>query len=307
MKKIILITMIGLILLLLRGIYMEETKEKVDLILFWGQSNMVGYNYENEDNTYLLKNIDDDIVNNNESYSRVLVDLPEGVAFEYRKNSNELVDISTNPYTYGEKIGNSIYYSEVSGGTNMVPYFAKTYYEKTGHKLVVVLVGKGGMDIEKFLPNSDTGLYQLMVDKYNDAIKYLNKNNYSVNNKFYVVYQGESDAKENLVNNYQQNYEIVHNSLIKDLDLSFGAMVYIVRGDIDINDHYIQTIREKQKELVNKYDNLIMGTDYPYEELANGNDSILCTGINSIHLNAAGLSQVGRDIATNIYNSNLIK
>ena len=292
-------------------------KENIDLVLMWGQSNMVGYNNETLNNTNFLRNIDSDIVNNNQSYSRVLVDLPSDVAYEYKALSNKLFDISSNPKTFGEKAyynnkkivssGNSIYYIEESRGTNMIPYFAKEYYERTGHKIVIVFAGRGGMDIEKFLPNSTTNLYKLISNKYLMAKEYLENNNYNIVNKFYVVYQGEYNAVDGKANSYKSNYEIVHNSLIKDLNLSFGAMVYIVRGDKKITDNYIQIVRNAQVDLVGKYNNLIKGTDYPYNELAKGNTSILCPTGNIIHLNAAGLSQIGRDIAKNIALSGKIK
>ena len=36
-------------------------------------------------------------------------------------------------------------------------------------------------------------VYDTMVSKYKAAIKYLEEKNYTVGNKFYVVYQGEAD------------------------------------------------------------------------------------------------------------------
>ena len=79
--------------------------EIIDIALFWGQSNMVGAMEGNQtNNTNNLKGIDSDIINHNVSYSRVTVDIPKNVAFDYLALSNTLVDISTNPATIGENL-----------------------------------------------------------------------------------------------------------------------------------------------------------------------------------------------------------
>ena len=294
--------------------------EYFDIGLFWGQSNMVGRNgiYENEktdNNVIYLKNVDSDIVVNTKSYARVNLSMTKKVAFEYKYSTNKLYDISDNPDTFGE----SLYYNngklsstkdngeniQKSSGTNMIPYFAKEYYAQTNHKLIVVFAASGGKSINKFLPSSTTNLYKIITTQFKQAEKYILGQNsyYRIRNKFYVVYQGESDANESLASNYAKTYSTVHNNLIKDLNLSFGAMVYIVRGNASYNNTYVQTVRLQQKKVVSENSNLIMGTDFPYIQLSNGNRSILCPEPNQIHLNASGLSQIGREVAKSIAKS----
>ena len=282
-----------------------------DIVLLWGQSNTT-------DNTKLLKGIDSDIIAHNVSYSRVTVDIPKDVAYEYLGLSNKLVDVSTNPKKFGEvayyengklvsKTNNSenvqIYEST---GTNMIPYFAKEYYEKTKHKVIFVLAASSGKPIHYFVPGYPTNLYNVMITKYKMAEKYITGNKYNkIVNRFYVVYQGETNVR--VRDGYKENYQNIHKSLLKDLNLSFGAMVYMGVGTFEPNDSDLLKFREIQRQLVSESNTLIKGTDYVYEQLSKGNKSILCVKGNDIHLNSAGLSQVGRDIARTIYNSNLLK
>ena len=184
----------------------------------------------------------------------------------------------------------------------------KTYYEKTHHKLVV-MGASGGKKISQFSPSSSTNLYNAMVTKYQMAENYiLNMNNhYKIRNKFYVVYQGESDIEDS--SNYINEYMNVHNSLLNDLKLSFGSMVYVVNASLSnpANDNNTLILREIQQNIVSSNNNIIMGSDFPYNQIVQGNYSIFCTPNNTIHLNSAGLSQVGRDVATAIYNSKRLK
>ena len=303
--------------------YSLDVYDYYDLVLMWGQSNMVGTMKNNtENNTKLLKNIDNDIVLHNVSYSRVTVDMPKNVAFEYLALKNTLVDISTNPKTFGEnayfgngkiisiKVGDS-YQTHISTGTNMIPYFAKEYYAKTHHKIIIVLAASGGRSILRFTPSSEANLYNLMVKKYKMAEEYILKksDHNKIVNRFYVVYQGESDINDYAVSRYKDNYMQVHQGLMKDLKLSFGAMVYIVNASLadPTNDSNTIKLREVQKEIVKNNSTIIKGSDFPYTELSKGNKSIFCPSDNIIHLNSAGLSQVGREIAINIYKSGKIK
>ena len=297
--------------------------EVVDIALLWGQSNMVGRSgkYSSEittNNSKFLKNIDKDIVSNNKSYSKVLVSMPKGVAYEYKAASNKLVDISTNPIRFGEeltynngKLSSGSTSLKRSSGTNMIPYFAKEYYEKTNHKLIIVHAANGGRKISEFLPSSKSNLhlYDAMTLKYKMAVNYIKAKSpyYKIVNKFYVVYQGESDAISSLSGVYERDYLKVHKSLIKDLDMSFGALVYIARGDLSTSNSNVQKVRSAQIKMVKENSTIIKGSDFPYQELSKGNKSILCPSPNVIHLNSAALSQIGIDIAKSIVNSKKLK
>ena len=304
-------------------------KGYIDLALFWGQSNMVGRAgkqaiEKNKKNS--LKNIDSDIVNNYVSYSKVNVSMKKGVAYEYKALSNSLVDISSNPDYFGENItysnGELVSYKSGnivslcrSSGTNMIPYFAKTYYEKTKDNLVIVHAANGGKAIRFFLPDSDSNrlldggtklyIYEAMIAKYKNAESYLNANGYLIKNRFYVVYQGEADTNSTYSINYYNNFQRTHNYLMKTLNLDFGAIVYSagVIGSSSTKDKMIDNVHAAQAKLVSDNSDIILGTSFVYDQYKKKNETIFCPNSeidNRIHVNSAGLSQVGKNVAINV-------
>lgn len=314
--------------------------EDIDLVLFIGQSNMVGYTgmykYEQEskDKRDISKYIDKEIIDEYKTFSYVSVQVPKGVAFDYKigkNNKGTLEEITSNTKVLGEKstyINGSLkyydssykYYSLLASfGTNMIPQFAKTYYEETGNKMVSVMAANGGEPIANFLPSKDSEyndkqyIYEATKEKYLSAVDYLEHNGYRVVNRFYMMYQGCSDATEELSkeNKYYNTYMKVHNYLKKDLGLTFGA---IVETSMEISkkkekNEYVEKIHNEQEKLINNNSDIILGSDLGYvaykneykeifalEELKDG-DKIIN---NSVHLTAASLSQVGKTSAQNV-------
>ena len=314
--------------------------EDIDLVLFVGQSNMVGYTgmykYEQEskDTRVISKYIDKDIIDEYKTFNYVSVQVPENVAFDYKigkNNKGTLEEITSKTKVLGEKstyINGSLkhydssykYYSLLASyGTNMIPQFAKTYYEETGNKMVSVMAANGGEPIANFLPSTDAEyndkqyIYEATKEKYLSAVDYLEHNGYRVVNRFYIMYQGCSDATEELSkeNKYYNTYMKVHNYLKKDLGLTFGA---IVETSIEISkkkekNEYVEKIHNEQEKLISNNSDIILGSDLGYtaykneykeifalEELKDG-DKIIN---NSVHLTAASLSQVGKTSAQNV-------
>ncbi len=314
--------------------------EDVDLVLFFGQSNMVGYTgmykYEQEtkDTRDISKYIDSDIIKEYKTFNYVSVQVPENVAFDYKinsKNEGTLEMITSKTKTLGEKsiyINNKLRYSKKgdkyysllpSYGTNMIPQFAKTYYEETGNKMVSVMASNGGEPIRNFLPSTDSEyndeqhIYEAAKEKYLSAIEYLESNGYRVVNRFYVMYQGCSDATEELSkdNLYYDAYMKVHNYLKKDLGLSFGVIVetsWKINEKNDV-DNYVKKIHEEQEKLIKNNKDIILGSnlgyvayDKEYKELFALEEVPVDDKVvnNSIHLTAASLSQIGKDSAKNV-------
>ena len=105
---------------------------------------------------------------------------------------------------------------EKSHGTNMIPEFGRTHYEKTGHKLVTIMAANGGEPLANFLPHdkiteyynnpdmevkrANQFIYESMVEEYKGAIAYLESKGYKIGNKFYVMNQGKDvrTIKENI-------------------------------------------------------------------------------------------------------------
>ncbi len=175
--------------------------------------------------------------------------------------------------------------------TNIIPYFGKTYYEKTGHKVVAVFVTVGGKSILEFNPNPPTNsiayMYQAMIAKYNAAINYLEKNNMKIGNKFHISFQGEKDVTRN--SDYYKEYKQVHDALIEDLNLQFGVLIetattlerkncenddcgqvcYCEEDSCDENcsgnvGGFLK-IHNAQERLIRDNDNLILGSDYTWK------------------------------------------
>ena len=379
--------------------------EKVDLVLFFGQSNMVGsvgdtgsvkeyrlekkYTNENElknqkeqnlrmnerrkDNRNLSGLIDDDIISQYKTMNYVSVDVPSGVAYEYKinsKNNGYLKEINSETKNLGEylkydpntkklnyksfnytvttyykdkKIYSSAISLKKSQGTNMIPEFAKIYNKETNHKMVAVLGAYGGRPISSFLPNSyerikytNNGkveyknvhfyIYESLKTKYKAAEEYLLKNGYTIENKFYVVFQGCSDSTKSrskiyvdkngneVINEsaYYKKYMKVHNRLKKDLGVTFGALVETSgkvssRGNANtkINSN-IMNIHKQQEALINNNDDIILGSNFSYRMYVQNNKQVFALQKstnnvdNSIHLTSASLSQIGKETAVSV-------
>ena len=211
---------------------------------------------------------------------------------------------------------NSNIFSLQSGyGTNIIPQFAKTYYEKTGHKLVVVMASNGGEKIANFLPSDATEgtsgegqrIYEAMILKYNSAIKYLEDNNKTIGKKFYVVFQGEADLNND---SYKELFMEVHNNIKKETGISFGAIIETATQFGTGRD--ISKIHGNQEEIIKENDDIFLASDYPYRMYMNSNleDTKLILCLNNpghkIHFTAAGLSQIGHEAALRIADSTFL-
>lgn len=169
----------------------EASPAVYDLVLFFGQSNMVGnaigkdmpFTVTEENIASLSEEtgIDEDILAGTASASACAVNIQDGTAYEYQLVSDELVPV-TGAFLTGEygtdKNGSYVgttydrtaqkfvhcYITEngLSGNlaasaslsTNMVSAFCARWYERTGHGVIVVFDAVGGTSIQDFLPSS---------------------------------------------------------------------------------------------------------------------------------------------------------
>lgn len=237
----------------------NSNEEVYDIILFIGQSNMVGSarNYTetrysrrayDKDNIFTpgqyasITKIDSSILRNNgKSLNFVSVKQEPNTVFEYRYLTNSFKEIdSTIKQNYGENLvyknGTLVDYSKTdksiislaaSSGTNMIPQFCKTYYENTGHKVIAVCAGKRGVPIEAFLPHSDSRnirykdcyVYEAIKTKFNAAVDLAEENNLKIGQKFYVIAQGENDVTAKTTKN---NYKSMYKTLHNKLKSQLG-------------------------------------------------------------------------------------
>ena len=356
-----------------------------DVILFWGQSNMVGRAGnkptsdagtigEDKKDTRLeslgaatfssRSGIDIDIVNNYKRMDYVDIDYGEGNVYQYSyiKKTLSPLDAKYNestgeivlrygtgvtdgkakyrtgeniPITSTEYTGTEKYSLEISSGTGLPSMFAKKWYDTTGHKVIIVHAANGGEKISHFLPENAEGntdhkqIYENIRDKYLAAIQYMNDNNLTIGNKFYVVFQGESDCSSTSTAKYEETYTRVHDNIMNDLKLKFGVIIETSRtvGSCDSGGNAgVQNIHTAQENLIQNNSDIVFGSDYSYRTYvpceneytaANGYDmsipyatalanaelgvcvSPVSASGNKIHFNSAALSQMGLESATN--------
>lgn len=233
-KKIINILFLSVIILVIYSIKPVKADSNLiyDVVLFWGQSNMVGYagikepekqrdtRYDYTDNNSIKRfasetQISPMLLQNSTQMNYTKINQTSQTAYEYLYESNTLKELDSSTNIVGEKLKYDVNTKtmlsnqtpaslEKSYGTNMIPQFCKQYYEKTGHGVIVIFAANGGEKIENFLPSDnpnygdskeDKHLYESMTLKYNSAIKYLENNNYNIGSKLYVVFQGETNTK----------------------------------------------------------------------------------------------------------------
>ena len=211
-----------------------------------------------------------------------------------------------------------------SYGTQMSPYFGKVWYEKTGHKLVIVLAANRGESISHFLPHGSNNtnnqyIYEATKDIYKKAVNYV-KTTYgtgSVGRKFYVVFQGESDISENNRLHYKDTFLEVHNNLKNALNLEFGVMVETSTKLVPEGKHNpegVNYIHNVQEQIINENSDIILGSTFSYDNynsIIDGDSASLKKAFlsryqlndddfgNSYHFHAAALSQIGKECATN--------
>lgn len=331
-------------------------KDVYDIVLFWGQSNMVGKGIRDEEfyKDYRLKNIttfsnesgiDTDILNKYSKMNHVDVPITANTVYDYTYNYDTKKDLFTAVTSSTANIGKTIWVSvknnapvfssastgtyavHRSYGTQMSPYFGKVWYEKTGHKLVIVLAANGGEEIANFLPhgtkNTDNQyIYEAMKDIYKKAVSYVKKT-YGTNgigHKFYVVFQGESNVPADKRDEYKSTFLEVHNNLKNDLGLEFGVMVETsskLTSKGKYNPTGVEAIHNAQEQIIRENSDIILGSSFSYDNynsIIDGDSESLRKAClaryqindndyeNMYHFNAAGLSQIGKDSATNAAN-----
>ena len=293
--------------------YAATTNDVYDVILFWGQSNMVGsclprqesdirFNPESNievKNYSKLSGISEDILKENSKKYRNIVYIPQTpkTVYEYVYTTDSIKEITTPTESvtpqFGERLKydtssgklvttNSVYYSSlgVSSGTNIIPEFCRTYYEKTGHKVVAVLASREGKPIRQFLPYNDEDntvseeqkslrVYESIKEKYEKAINYMNRNNYRIGSKIYVAFQGESDVgttEETTNHDYYKQFMKVHNNLKNDLGIQKGALIETARAGGTYKLDAVNVIHQAQERLISENSDIVLGSTFFYDK-----------------------------------------
>ena len=351
-------------------------QEVYDVILFWGQSNMTGYcglyntdakaqqkgsnneakadpryNYSDSSSVrnYSQKTgIDEEFLSNSQQMNWVKITQEPNTVFDYVYSTNKLTEITENTKYIGETLkynkntkklevpSDSTYSIQKSYGTNIIPQFCKTYYQKTGHKVISVLASNGGEKLANFLPSNDSDygdlnnqmIYEAMVEKYQSAIKYMESQGYTIGNKLWVSFQGEADATYSTsTSEYKRIFVKLKNKLKTDLNITQGAI--IETSTLIGKDNYqdVKNVHNAQVQLASENSDIILGSSYAYDRFipdktnynssnysntiyfdSNGNKLdydkaceiakySMCDPGNTIHFTSAALSQIGKETA----------
>ncbi|MBP3256369.1 MAG: Ig domain-containing protein, partial [Clostridia bacterium] len=301
------------------------TKDIVDIVLFFGQSNMVGSEFPTEETRHSGReatfaketDTDENIVNKISNCAVVNIEMPTSptgpVAYEYlyyqpgsataRNAVREIKQTTTGgayeqfPWVSAglwvtgeclkwngsgiskvtETLTDTNYDTTISFSMNMIPQFCKTYYETTGHKVLVVHCAKGGQGIAEFGPNGNIG--KIMAEKFKAACDYANsRSDWTVGNKFFVSMQGENDVGGVHMNvqtkdGYKTSYRAVVDNLKSKCSITKGALVetgYEIPyyGSVEYPNGAtmsdVNTIYQAQQELISGYNDTILGSDYGY-------------------------------------------
>ena len=357
-------------------------KDVYDVILFWGQSNMTGYcgkydtdakaeekgsnNESKPDPRYTYSNsssvsaystksgIDKEFLSNSVQMNWVKISQTSNTVYDYKYTTNKLVELTADTKNLGEKlIYNSSskklevptgapYSIEKSYGTNLIPQFCKTYYQKTGHKVVAVFAANGGEKLANFLPSTDSDygdinnqmIYEAMAEKYKAAINYMNSKGYIVKNKLWVCFQGESDVTAGTsTSEYKRLFLKIHNKLKKDVNITKGAIIETSTTIGRAKYQEVNNVHNAQVQLASENKDIILGSSYAYDRFipdkttynsssytnsiytdSNGGkinyDNAckiakygMCDPGNTIHFTSAALSQIGKETATLLANA----
>lgn len=210
--------------------------KKADIIIFSGQSNMVGCaECLSEDN------------------------IVEG-AFEYKYLENALTPLK-NPVgediTFDGKRGEVFMQDDKTGTrertyatesaawshTNLVPAFCRAYIKCTKASVVAVHIAKSATEICEWLPQ--TRRYDFLVKKASAAIE-TTRSKFDVGNIYFVWLQGESDAiAARSKKYYKQKITALNDALKTDLGIDKFGVIRVGRFTNDARDDEIISAQDE--------------------------------------------------------------
>lgn len=250
--------------------------EEVDVVLFVGQSNMVGRELQKYE-----------------------VEIPDGYAFEYKYLTNELTNIK-NPV--GETFGEGDGKLEQSSGSSIVPQFCADYVKKTGRKIVVVHAACGGRSISYFQKDND--MYLNILAKYKACIEFISSiKSYTIGKCFYIMFQGESDTGSTSKLDYKSRFMDFHSGIKAEFKMEFGALLQtgldvktMVNGVPELtSEEDVARISEAKNELAEENDDIILINVKAMNYHINNPDYMLNDIYKLVHYNCQGLIEIASD------------
>lgn len=243
-----------------------DTKE-VDLIFFMGQSNMSGCGGDAAKAPSVIP----------------------GAGYEYRAVSDPFsIHEIREPFGFSEFVIGGICDTFDGKKGSMVSSFINEYYEQTGHTVVAVSASAGATTTQDWLSQGFVTDLSLRVKNAHD---YLNNNGYTVNNRYVVWLQGESDALERVNGD---TYETNMDNIIRPLFIEGFTKVFIITpGRTKSNRNFFNEIIDAQLDMCKKSD---------YYALASTMLSNISTDymVDEWHYNQDVLNLLGRETAQSV-------
>lgn len=295
-----------------------EDNKVVDLMLFMGQSNMVGYG--NSQTAEAPITIDGETVN--KEFKLYSNDNKSGTVFdetEIEGGSGELVDLQE-PFGSGQN-KNKNGEVQVTYGS-MVTALTNSYYTETGVPVVAISSAVGGMSIYSWWNEAEgekaegQGLTDAKY-KYEKAIKYLNENGYTVRYKYMIWCQGCADSRVTgySTSTYEEKFKTLVSSMynleVKDasnnvissgIDKAFVVRIGYYEGNYNVQDDIIN----KQTEIcTNNSYAVLASTSFKLLSLCKSMMTNSYNNVDPYHYNQSGYELTGYDAGKNIaYYSN---
>jgi hypothetical protein len=244
-------------------------RDTVDLIVFAGQSNMMGH-----------------------GDAAKAPDLIEGAAYEYKSvtDKNSLSDLKE-PFGYKQDSGNLVNGQYCTG--SMVTAFCNAYYNETGTPIVAVAASKLGSGSVGW----STVYYKDVEQRIKQSVKAVKKMGLKIDHCYLVWMQGENDVCAGTsTKQYVKRIGGMLKKITKDtavekcMLIQTGKLVYNM-GAGDLADP--EPILAAQLQICEKYDQVILisskaakvGQRYYQADL--------------LHFNQKGLNAIGKDAGKN--------
>ncbi|MBE5871704.1 MAG: hypothetical protein E7294_10655 [Lachnospiraceae bacterium] len=239
--------------------------DKVDLIIFSGQSNMMGH-----------------------GDAKGAPKLTDGAAYEYKSvTDKKRLNVLKEPFGYKQDSGNLVNGAYCTG--SMVTSFCNAYYQKTKTPVVAVAASKVGAGSVAF----STVIYKDIEKRIRQSVKAVRKMGLKIDHCYLVWMQGENDVcAGTLTDEYVERIGGMFRKIVKDtkvekcMVIKTGSYVYNM-GAEELADP--KAVLEAQEKICRQYKCAVLisdkapklGQEYYQWDM--------------IHLNQEALNLVGRD------------
>ena len=244
-------------------------KDGFDLIIFMGQSNMVG---KGGDATKAVQPI-------------------EGAGYEMVFENNEAQGLKKVSEPFGEGTNGDV-------GGSMVTAFMNAYYNNTGTPVIGIAAASSGTSVYDYWQDGQTGL-ENAKSKLKSTIKWLDKEGYKIKHRYMVWDQGEADV---------ENTQSYSKALRKTVDAIQNAGVdrcFLIRiGSIYLYNGYEEKYKEKYYQyldMINEQDKICKNN---WMTLVSTSMATLskCQNMMSdmVHFNQEALDIIGAEAGKNV-------